>query len=411
MKSLSFIFLWFMTLEIQSAEIEIQHWWISKGEIEAEQVIKKFLEENGHTLRSSPVEDGSGKSSFNVLALRTINHNLPDAVLLKAPDIQKWDDLGLLYKYPNSVLTEKMESSLPSVVLKSIKPNDNIVALPLGIHRTNWLWLNNDIFNREKIPRPNDVYSLLSAAKKLKNAGYIPFSYGKQPWQTTLLFENFAFSILGPEKYQKAFIERNNEALASKEMLEVFIQFKKLNQYVDLDNSVSDWVSASNNFFNNNAAMFVMGDWVKAESSDFTKQLGSSYLCLSFPGTEKAFLYTIDTLAIFNSSNKDTAKTRNDLANIIINPEFQLKFNNKKGSIPARMDIPLVNTDPCTVKSKVDFLAAEKNQSLLPNLGPEATSSYTQAAIQSLIHDFFIDPNFKAEDAAHKLATLLISRR
>ncbi len=63
------------------------------------------------------------------------------------------------------------------------------------------------------------------------------------------------------------------------------------------------------------------------------KVAGKDYQCVAFPGTEKAFTYNIDSLAVFKQKDKGTTAAQQDLAKVAMGEDFQKVFSINKGSI------------------------------------------------------------------------------
>jgi glucose/mannose transport system substrate-binding protein len=71
-----------------------------------------------------------------------------------------------------------------------VKYDGDYVAVPVNIHRVNWLWINPEVFKKAGIDKaPTTLEEFYAAGDKLKAAGFIPLAHGGQPWQDSTVFE------------------------------------------------------------------------------------------------------------------------------------------------------------------------------------------------------------------------------
>ena len=110
---------------------------------------------------------------------------------------------------------------------------------------------------------------------------------------------------------------------------------------MDPNRAGRDWNIAAADVINGKAGMQMMGDWAKSEWTAAKKVAGKDYQCVPFPGTEKAFTYNIDSLAVFKlkADRKGDIAAQQDLAKVALGKDFQKVFSINKGSIPVRTDM------------------------------------------------------------------------
>ena len=70
-----------------------------------------------------------------------------------------------------------------------MKYKGHYVAVPVNVHRVNWLWANPAAFKKAGAKVPTTWDEFFVAAEKLKKAGVIPVAHGGQPWQDFTIFE------------------------------------------------------------------------------------------------------------------------------------------------------------------------------------------------------------------------------
>ena len=397
-----------MPLAAHAGEVEVLHWWTSGGEKRAADTLQKLVEAKGHTWKDFAVAGGGGEAAMTVLKTRAVSGNPPAAAQIKGPDIQEWGALGLLADLNAIAAEQKWDSLLPKQVANIMKYQGNYVAVPVNVHRVNWLWINPEVFAKAGATPPTTLDEFFVAADKLKAAGFIPLAHGGQPWQDGTVFEDLAFSILGAEGYRKAFVEQDKATLTGPKMVEVFATLQKLHGYIDADAAGRDWNTAAGLVINGKAGMQVMGDWAKSEWTAAGKVAGKDYQCLPFPGTQGSFAYNIDSLVMFKLSDEQNRKAQEDLARTVMEPEFQELFSQNKGSIPVRQDVDMSTFDACAQQSMLDFKAAAASGGLQPSLAHGmAASSYVQGAVFDVVTNFFNDPKADPKRAAKQLAAAI----
>lgn len=226
---------------------------------------------------------------------------------------------------------------LDKKVSDTVKYEGDYVAVPVNIHRVNWLWINPEVFKKAGIDKaPATLEEFYAAGDKLKKAGFIPLAHGGQPWQDSTVFEAVVLSVMGADGYKKALVDLDKDALTGEGMVKSLTELKKVATYMDADGKGGDWNTEAAKVINGKAGMQIMGDWAKSEWTAAKKVAGKDYQCVAFPGTDKAFTYNIDSLAVFKQKDKGTTAAQQDLAKVAMGEDFQKVFSINKGSIPVR---------------------------------------------------------------------------
>ncbi|ULN65032.1 ABC transporter substrate-binding protein [Vibrio gigantis] len=389
----------------QAGEVEVLHWWTAGGEAKSAAVLKEMIEEQGHTWKDFAVAGGGGESAMTVLKTRAVSGNPPSAAQIKGHDIQEWGGLGFLTSLDATAKQEQWDELLPEVVTKVMKWDGEYVAVPVNVHRVNWLWANPVVLEKSGVTVPTTLDEFFVAADKIKAAGFIPLAHGGQPWQDATVFEAVALDVLGSEDYNKAFVDLDMDVLSGDKMVEVFTKFKKMRDYIDSNSPGRDWNVATSMVINGEAAMQIMGDWAKGEFTAAGKVPGKDYICAPAPGTDGQFTFNIDSFAFFELSDKENQKAQQDLAKTILTKDFQEVFNLNKGSIPVRLDMDMSKFDQCALDSMATFKASAKSGDLVPSMAHGlATTSYAQGAIYDVVTNFFNEKDADPKEAAAKLA-------
>jgi glucose/mannose transport system substrate-binding protein len=395
MKWLSFSVIALLSAPVAASQVEVLHWWTSGGEAKAVEVLKSEWTKQGNQWNDFAVQGGGGKSAMTVLKSRALAANPPEAAHLTPMA----EHLGWY-------------SQMPPMVRATLSQNGALMAVPTGIHRVNWLWLNRKIFERNKLTPPTDWAKFVTVADQLKKRGITPLAIGNEPWQLAVLFETVALGEGGKEFYRKAFLEQDSATLTGPDMVRVLTRFQQLRAYVPQKYAGLKWHQATNLLESGGAAMQVMGDWVKGELSAGNYRPGEDIACLPSPGSAGLFSYNLDSIAMFKQRDPAQLQAQGDLAQLLMTPKFQEEFNRVKGSIPALTNPDMSKFDRCAVRSYQDFLLAEKQDNLLPSMAEGmATPTNMRQAILDVLSNFFNDPKANPEQTALHLERAMRSTR
>ncbi|MFG1497646.1 ABC transporter substrate-binding protein [Saccharospirillum sp. HFRX-1] len=388
----------------QNPTLEVLHWWTSAGEVEAAAVLKQGLAERGVSWQDYPVPGGGGDSAMAVLKARVINGSPPGAAQIIGPNIQYWAGLGFLQPLSNPSLAA--DGLFYPVVDDLIRVDQDVVAVPLSIHRINWMWLNPAVFERLELPLPTTWSQLLRAAPRLREAGVVPLAHGNQPWQNATLFEVLLLSEAGPEFYQRYFVEQDPAVLEDARVVATFERLRQLKSLMDPAMINRSWQDASRMVADGEAAAQIMGDWVKGAFTAWGLHAGEDYLCLAVPGTNEQHLYSIDTFVQFRDNPSPISFQ--PFIETLLAPQVQRDFSLAKGTIPVRRDLTMAGFDDCSRASHHVFNQAAAEHRLAPSMAHSmATSPETEDAVFEIVHRFFIDDSVSPQAATAQLAQSL----
>jgi glucose/mannose transport system substrate-binding protein len=399
--------------------VEVVHWWTSGGEKAAVDVLKAQVEKDGFTWKDGAVAGGGGSTAMTVLKSRAVAGNPPGVAQIKGPDIQEWGSTGLLSDtaLEDVAKEEKWDSLLVKKVSDTVKYEGKYVAVPVNIHRVNWLWINPEVFKKAGIDKaPTTLEEFYAAGDKLKAKGFIALAHGGQPWQDSTVFEDVVLSVMGADGYKKVFVDLDESTLTGEQMVKALTELKKVATYMDPNRAGRDWNIAAADVINGKAGMQMMGDWAKSEWTAAHKVAGKDYQCVPFPGTENAFTYNIDSLAVFNLKDKADMAAQQDLAKVALGTDFQKVFSINKGSIPVRTDMlaemDKLGFDACAQTAAKDFLADDKTGGLQPSMAHNmATTLAVQGAIFDVVTNYINDPEADPKKAADQLAKAIRSAK
>ena len=88
-----------------------------------------------------------------------------------------------------------------------------------------------------------------------------------------------------------------------------------------------------------------------------------------------------------------------------MDPKVQAQFNQIKGSIPARLDVPTDGFDECGQKSMADMRTALKNGTMVGSFAHgQAMPEASKTAVYDVVTHFF-NSNQSSADAVKQLVT------
>ena len=385
-----------------SKTVEVMHWWTSGGEAKALAVLKDGLKQRGYTWKDAPIAGGGGEAARTVLKARVSSGNPPDAIQMLGFTIPEYAEQDYLANLDSLAGKEGWDKQVPAPIQRFSKYQGHWVAVPVDIHRTNWIWANKKIFDDLHMAPPQSFDQLVADAAAIRKAGYIPLAHGGQPWQEATIFDSAVMSAGGPKFYTQALVNLDPAALGSKTMEKAFDQMRALRGMVDPNFPGRDWNLATAMVINGRAAMQIMGDWAKGEFVNAGKKANVDYLCFQYPGTQGDFIFNTDQFATFKKGDP-SLPAEHAFASTVMDKSNQAKFNQIKGSIPARLDVPADGFDECGQKSMADLRSALKNGTMVGSFAHgHAMPDGPKNAVYDVVTHFF-NSNESSADAVKQL--------
>ncbi len=395
-----------------AGEVEVLHYWTSGGEAKSLAELKGMMTNRGHSWKDFSVTGGGGQNAMAVLKQRVLAGSAPAAALIKGPTIQEWADLNVLTNLDAMAAFEKWDELLPKVIADQMKHKGRYVAVPVNVHRVNWLWANSAVLGKAGVTTlPTTYDAFFAAADKIKAAGFIAVAHGGQDWQDFTVFESVVLGVGGAAFYNSALVQLDKRALASDTMRQSLDVFRRLKSYTDDKASGRDWNVATDMVIKGKAGFQFMGDWAKGEFLAAGQQPGQDFSCSAAPGTDKAYTFNVDSFAMFQLKAWEAQKAQGYLAYLLMGQEFQEKFNLRKGSIPARLHMDMDKFDACAKASSKDFVAASKAATLVPSVAHGmAVSTAAQAALRGVVSEFWNNDKTSVGDTMAKLVLAASAR-
>lgn len=388
------------------ANVEFLHWWTSDGEQQALNVLEKQLTSHGLALSPSPVLGGGGDSAMTVLQARALAGNPPSFAQTEGPSIKSWDAIGILHDVNSVAQKHHWDETLYPLARDINKTQNGYVALPLTLHRLNWMWVNHKLLSSLGQPVPKTWQQMFTTMELAKRSGISPLAVGEQPWQIAMLFENLVISTGGVEFYTKAMVELQKESIDSEPLRLALRQLRRISLLVE--NSLPDtkWDTATRALASDQALFQLGGDWILGELMANNIDVPNDVGCYATPESDGVFLFNMDSL-IFMASKSFSSSQANYAADILADKDFQRDFNQIKGSIPVREDIDISDFNPCQTQSYQDFQVGTTNNKVVPSMiDSMAVNPVAQQAINSAIFRFYRDKDLKPDTVIKRIIAI-----
>ena len=352
----------------------------------------------------------AGHTANTLAKLRSdvVAGNAPPAVQLKGPEIAEWNETGKTANLDAQAKEEGWEKVVAPELLPVMKPKGQWVAVPMNIHRINWLWGSKKAMDAAGIKEmPKTWAEFNEDCEKLKKAGIaVPVAYAAADWIDATFFETIVYGM-DLDLFRKAFVEGDLKALRSDSMAKAFDEYRTLLSYSDQGRQGREWDAALNMMATGKSGFYIMGDWSIGTLNAGGFKYGTDYVCERAPADngKPGFILNADSVVMFTQKDPDYISGQKLLAHLIMSPEFQVIFNQAKGSIPSRMDVDLSKGfNPCQQISQKDLADSIKAGTLVRSMAHNMTvlQKY-RGAMMEVITEFEANPSMSSKDAVTKL--------
>ncbi len=384
----------------QQNTVEVLHWWTAGGTAAAVAKYKEAAKEAGVDWKDVAIAgDGNQRT---LLRARLMKGDAPAAAQISTDLMEYGDDPAKLYSIDAIAKAGNWDAVLPAAVQSFVKLNGAAyVAVPLNIHRQSMMFVSDAALKKIGASAPpKDWDEFFAQADKAKAAGITPFAWGNNQ-VLVVVFQQVAFSVMGPDLFTRAFIKSEEAALRSPEMAKSIDTFRRIAAYADKSAVTKRWNEGTQGVIKGETLFQIMGDWAKAEFFAAKQEPGKDFYCVPVPGTEKSFYFNTDAILFFKSRN-DNPNAKATLAKVLMDPKAQEDFNIVKGSVPARTDADISRFDACSKQSYADFKAAGKAGTLVP-FPAMVLSAARFGALTDVAVQFYAKPDTPTADVIAKL--------
>jgi glucose/mannose transport system substrate-binding protein len=391
----------------KAADLEVIHWWTSKGESAAVSQFAKAFDADGqdHWIDSAIA---LGQTARATIMQRVLGGDPPGAAqfnpgreyeeLIKNNQLLKLDDVAAAGKWADVIR--------PKAIGAGCYVNGHWYCVPVNIHSWPWAWYSKAAFAKAGVPEPRNLDQFIEDAPKLKAAGIIPFAIGGDGngWQIKGAFDQLLLEGLGIPTRDKMYGEKDLSIASGPQVLAVLKRLKSLKQFSDDGYANRNWNDTTNLVIQGKAGLQIMGDWARGEFAAAGMTGVKDFGCMIGLNEDKPIVSTDGDVFVFpklSDPAKEAAQKR--LAAILISPTIQVAFNNFKGSMPVRADVDMATADPCMQKA----LKAVDDPTKIATGVQRFITEDTTNEINSLISQFWSDDKMTAEQAQAKFVEIL----
>jgi glucose/mannose transport system substrate-binding protein len=328
----------------QEMRAEVLHWWTSGGESAAVRVFADRFTAEGGTWVDTAIAGGTNARTAGIN--RIVGGNPPTAMQFNTG--KQFDELvanDLLRDMDSVAEQGKWREVLPPAIIEAATRNGKFYAVPVNIHGINWLWYNKQVLAGAGIAEPKTWPEVVSAGRKLKDKGLIGLAQGGQPWQERTLFNSVLVGHGGTDLFYQIYRDNNQDAVKGDKFKDVAQLFQQLHTLVDPGSPGRNWNDATAMVITGKAGMQVMGDWAKGEFNAAGLTAGNEYGCAVVG--EGGYLMGGDVFVFPVTKDAAAQAAQVKLATVMLEPETQIAFNSKKGSVPVRLDVDVSGMDKC----------------------------------------------------------------
>ena len=385
----------------EEMKAEVIHWWTSGGESAAVKVFAEQFAKAGGTWVDTAIAGGTNARTAAIN--RTVGGTPPTAMQFNTG--KQFDDLvenDLLRDVDQLATEQNWRSMMPEAIVNAATRNGKMFAVPVDIHGVNWLWTSKAALAKAGAAEPTDWDDVFPALDKLKAAGLIPLAFsGQKVWERNL-FNAVLVGKGGNALWVAIYGKRDTVAAMSAAFKAVAETYGRLRGYVDAGAPGRNWNDATNLVIQGKAGMQFMGDWAKGEFAAAGQTVGKEFDC-TILSKEGGYVMGGDVFAFPKLKDPEQQKAQLLLAKVMLDPETQIRFAQKKGAIPVRLDLDVSSLDACAQKAMK--LLGEKSHQVPAQelLSPPAMTG----AIEDVISQYWNTPSMTTDAFVAKVAAVL----
>ncbi|MCL2803265.1 MAG: ABC transporter substrate-binding protein [Micrococcales bacterium] len=327
-------------------QVEVFTWWTTGSEAQGLDALVKVLADKYPDVKFvNGGVTGGGGSGKDKLQTRLANNQPPDSFQAHAgAEMMDYIEAGQVQDVSNLYEEFGLTEAFPADLLDLVTKDGNKYSIPSNVHRANILWASVPVLEGAGIDPTQITYAsiddFIKDLDKIKAAtpDITPLSVGTT-WTQVHLLECVLIAELGPDAYNGLWDGSTDPA--GPEVAKALATFEKLMSYTNADRDSIDWEPATQMLLDGGAAFNIMGDWVPALFMEKDVAMGTDWVWAASPGTDGVFDFLADSFTLCaGAPDPEGAKAWLD---VISSVDGQAAFNQIKGSIPARVDVPMTD--------------------------------------------------------------------
>lgn len=324
--------------------VEIVHWWSAPGANGALGILRREAENHGFIWRDVR---GTGYDATREKVVKRLALGYAPTVIhwQAGLEVDTFAGLGMLGGI--GVREAPADRRWYGFVDSAVRHEDHYIAIPLGLHAENWMWLNQAIYERFQLRPPSTWAELLAQASLLHENGVQPLAIRADGFQLQVLFNSIVLGHAGRDVYSAFYASHETPPAqldALRDALDVLVTLRDLQRAHD---ERGTWIDATGDLAKGQAALQFMGDWVKPELTERGLEPGAGYWCTLAPGSGPHLLYSLDTLLFGRAARGDTVASQRELMRLLVDERAQVAFASAKGAVPVSPQFDTRNLDDC----------------------------------------------------------------
>jgi glucose/mannose transport system substrate-binding protein len=330
---------------IASHDLTVYHWWTAGGERQAmDKIEADFTAAYPRiAVHDNPAAGGGGITLKTVMQGKLAAGVPPDTFQsLAGGELKTYVDGGYLDNVDDIWAAQNLGLKYRAVLSKMVTFNGHKMAIPVSIHRANWLFYNVPVFNELGLQPPTTFDELIADAKVLQAHGIAPIGLGtRDKWTVAFLFDAVLLTVVNPDVYEQFYTGQLDVAHDDR-IRTAFARFKELMPYIYPDHGSATWSDMPTQLASRKVGMMVLGDFAAPILTGEGLVEGRDWEAVGFPSKPtEVFLMVVDTFTRPKGIEHPDATT--DWLDNLTSVKAQADFTILKGSIAPNQDVPVSN--------------------------------------------------------------------
>jgi glucose/mannose transport system substrate-binding protein len=303
--------------------VTLHHKWKGASEMRALALVAERVAKAGLQWTDTPAEDGIELAKMHGQEIVAAARSAPGLI-----DLRTVIDVAALEA-----------RVFPSVFESMRQPGGAVHGIPMGVHRTNCLWVHG---GRADAVDGTPVGSIDAWENWLQRAHRDrphPLGVTSEAWPLCLLFETLLLGVHGPDFHRAAFSPDDGSALGSNAMRALLERFAAWRRFVSDETLATPRRELVERLRRGELAAMVTGDWVRKDLAAWGAPEPDPVREWPVPGTAGRFLYNVDYFVpLVRASGTTPPQALHALVDGLLSPGLQVAFSEVKGSLPAVRD-------------------------------------------------------------------------
>lgn len=373
-----------------SNTLEVLHGWTGGDGAEAADALFGAFEEeySDIDLDENPIGGGGNQNLDQTVANRLQSSDPPSSFAgWPGANLQRYE--GVLGNIEEDVWNEAdLQDAHAEEAVEACQFDGGFSAVPIGSHRMNDLFYNVEVIEEASVDPESltDTAALIDALDTVSSeTETIPLAFALEPWG---ILQTWAVTMLSEQGFDAymSFIEGDGDEAAVRSTFETLGEM--LENYINDDAASVDFTEVNQNIMSGDAAFIHQGNWVAGAYINEGLEYGEEWDAVRFPGTDGMYGLHIDSF-IYPGENPSPEETASFLR-FAGGETAQVAFNQYKGSIPTREDVPTDEFNAYLTETIEDFQNADQKPPTLAH--GLAVDQGTQSDLEGVLNENFADP-------------------